>query len=173
MVARLRSLQRRIELLQQEEALLARQATARVDHLQELYGIPSLADVKYEEWSKVRLDRLLVDYLLRMGYERSARALAREQGITDLVDLEVFAHCHQIADSLKRGSTAEALAWCAEHKALMKKSNVRYPPSYDGSSVTDDHSRSTLWSSSSVFRNTLNSDAMSAYWRPCSTRRSI
>ena len=124
MVARLRSLQRRLALLQQEQAALDRQSRARVEHLQELYGIPSLADVKYEEWSKVRLDRLLVDYLLRMGYERSARELAREKGIGGLVDLEVFAHCHKIAESLERQSTAEALAWCAEHKAVMRKANV-------------------------------------------------
>ena len=124
MVTRLRSLQRRLAVLQQEEAALERQSAARVAHLQELYGIPSLADVKYEEWSQVRLARLLVDYLLRMGYEKSARALAKEKGIADLVDLEVFAHCHKIADSLKKGNTAEALAWCTEHKALMKKSNV-------------------------------------------------
>ena len=126
MVTRLRGLQRRLAVLQQEEAALARQSAARVEHLQELYSIPSLADVKYEEWSQVRLDRLLVDYLLRMGYEKSARALAREKRIADLVDLEVFAHCHKIADSLERGSTTDALAWCTEHRALMKKSNVTH-----------------------------------------------
>ena len=124
LISRLRGLQRRLANLQQEEARLERQSRARIEHLQALYGIPSLADVKYDEWAQVRLDRLLVDYLLRMGYEKSARALAKEKGITDLVDLEVFAHCHKIAESLERGSTAEALSWCTEHKALVKKSNV-------------------------------------------------
>ena len=37
-------------------------------------------DVKYEVWSRTRLDRLLVDYLLRHGYNESARALADEDG---------------------------------------------------------------------------------------------
>ena len=33
----------------------------------------SLVDVKYDEWSRVRLSRLLVDYLLREGYRRALR----------------------------------------------------------------------------------------------------
>ncbi len=93
-------------------------------HLQNLFEIPSLADIKYEEWSRVRLDRLLVDYLLRSGYGNSAVALAREKKIEDLVDLDVFVQCHAIEESLRRRSTAECLAWCAEHRPLMKKSNV-------------------------------------------------
>ena len=82
--------------------------------------------MKYDEWSRVRLNRLLVDYLLRSGYGESARQLAKEKGIEELVDLEVFVQCHRIEESLKRGSTQECLAWCSEHRALMKTLSVRW-----------------------------------------------
>ena len=116
-----------MEVLAEEEKVLRRQSLKRIEHLNELYTIPSLADVKYDEWSRVRLNRLLVDYLLRMGYTESAKALAVEKGIEDLVDLNVFEQCHRIEERLRSGSTAEGLAWCAEHKALIKKTGVRIP----------------------------------------------
>lgn len=117
-----------METLHSEELALHQASRKRIQHLQDLYEIPSLADVKYDEWSRVRLNRLLVDYLLRCGYAESARALAREKGIEELVDLEVFVQCHRVEDSLRRRSTQECLAWCAEHRPMMKKLDVRAVP---------------------------------------------
>ena len=63
--------------------------------------------------------------MLRGGYAESARALAREMGIEELVDLDVFVRCHAVEKSLRKGSTQECLAWCMEHKHMMKKAKVR------------------------------------------------
>jgi len=123
MISRMEGLKRKMEILQEEEKVLQEHSRQRIQHLKDLYEIPSLADVKYDEWSKIRLNRLLVDYLLRSGYAESARALAREKGIEALVDLDVFVQCHRIEESLRNGSTAEGLAWCAEHKPMMKKTS--------------------------------------------------
>ena len=114
-----------METVQEEQKVLHQHSRKRIQHLKDLYDIPSLADVKYDEWSRVRLNRLLVDYLLRSGFTESAKALAQEKGIEDLVDLDVFVRCHKIEDSLKGGETREALAWCLEHKPMMRKTNVR------------------------------------------------
>lgn len=100
------------------------QSRKRIQHLQDLYKIQSLTDVKYDEWSRVRLDRLLVDHMLRSGYIESARQLAREKGIEDLVDTEVFVQCQRIAESLRRRDPREALQWCGENKAALKKGQV-------------------------------------------------
>ncbi|MCJ1260163.1 GID complex subunit containing RING finger motif [Lobaria immixta] len=123
MINRMQGLKRKMESLQGEEKILHQHSRKRIQHLQDLYEIPSLADVKYDEWSRVRLNRLLVDYLLRNGYGESARALAREKGIEELVDLEVFVQCHKIEESLRRRSTQECLAWCAEHRPMMRKTS--------------------------------------------------
>ena len=124
MINRVKVLKRKMEALHEEEQILHQHSKRRIQHLQDLYTIPSLADVKYDEWSRIRLNRLIVDYLLRGGYGESARALAEDKGIEDLVDLDVFVQCHKIEKSLKNRSTAECLAWCTEHKPMMKKTSV-------------------------------------------------
>ena len=124
MINRMQGLKRKMESLRNEETVLHAHSKRRIQHLHDLYEIPSLADVKYDEWSRVRLNRLLVDYLLRCGYSESARALAREKGIEELVDLELFVQCYRIEETLKRRSTAECLAWCMEHRPMMKKLDV-------------------------------------------------
>ena len=72
----------------------------------------------------MRLDRLLVDYLLRSGYGESAKALAKEKNIEDLVDVDAFVQCERIAESLRNGRCQDALAWCGDNKQGLKKLEV-------------------------------------------------
>ena len=125
MIARMQGLKRKMESLQEEEKKILTQSRKRIQHLETLHQIPSLADVKYDQWSRVRLDRLVVDHLLRSGFSDSAKQLAQERGIEDLVDLSVFTQCQRVVESLRRGETKEALQWCGENKAGLKKSQVR------------------------------------------------
>jgi macrophage erythroblast attacher len=120
----MQGLKRKMEVLHEEEKKILTQSRRRILHLEDLYRIPSLADVKYDEWSRVRLDRLLVDHMLRSGYLQSAKQLAEEKDICDLVDLNVFVQCQRIADSLRRGETKDALQWCGENKVALKKTQV-------------------------------------------------
>ncbi|CAK4030586.1 negative regulation of gluconeogenesis [Lecanosticta acicola] len=117
------NLKRKLEALHAEEQNLHRQQRLRIEHLQQLHEIPSLADVKYETWSHTRLDRLLVDYLLRQGYTESARELAAEKDIRDLVDVDVFEDCGRIEKSLLAGRVQECLSWCNDNKQPLKKIN--------------------------------------------------
>jgi macrophage erythroblast attacher len=87
----------------------------------------SLDDVKYEHWSQTRLDRLLVDYLLRHGYKDSATELAKQRNIEDLVDVETFVQMSTIRESLRNGRVTEALAWCNENKKDLRKMEVSFP----------------------------------------------
>ncbi|KAK4506719.1 hypothetical protein PRZ48_000452 [Zasmidium cellare] len=122
-LAKAQNLKRKLEQLHAEEQSLQRQQRLRIEHLQQLHEIPSLADVKYDTWSHTRLDRLLVDYLLRQGYTQSARELAAEKNINDLVDVDVFEDCGRIEKSLLDGRTQECLSWCSENKQALKKIN--------------------------------------------------
>lgn len=121
MLARMRGLKRKLNACSEEEARLQKQSQSRVRHLGELYGMQSLDDVKYEEWSRTRLGRLLIDYLLRNGYKESAHALAEEKGIEDLVDVETFVQMSKIRDSLQKGRVTEALSWCSENKKELRR----------------------------------------------------
>ncbi|KAJ5595793.1 hypothetical protein N7450_002251 [Penicillium hetheringtonii] len=122
MLSRMHGLKRKMQSLQEEEKKIQNQSRKRIQHLETLHKIPSLADVKYDQWSRVRLDRLLVDHMLRSGYSESAKQLASEREIEDLVDLGVFTQCQRVVESLRRGETKEALQWCGENKAALKKS---------------------------------------------------
>ena len=123
-LAKAQNLKRKLEALQSEEKALHKQQKARIQHLEELHEIPSLSDVKYDNWSHARLDRLLVDYLLRQGYTQSAKELAQEKGVEDLVDIGVFEECGRIEKSLQEGKTQECLTWCGENKQALKKIDV-------------------------------------------------
>ncbi|OTA91813.1 hypothetical protein M434DRAFT_396889 [Hypoxylon sp. CO27-5] len=112
MIARMRGVKRKLTAFADEENKLHRHEEARVKHLNELYAMYSVDDVKYEGWSRTRLDRLIVDYLLRHGYNESARALAQEKGIEPLVDLDTFEQMSRIRKCILNRSVTEALAWC-------------------------------------------------------------
>ena len=124
MLARMRGLKRKLTVVAEEENRLYRQMSARVGHLRELTDLNTVDDVKYEAWSRQRLDRLLVDYMLRHGYDASAIALAEERGIRDLVDIDTFVVMVKISKSLEGGSVQEALSWCNENKKELRKMQV-------------------------------------------------
>lgn len=81
MINRMQGFKRKLESLHEDEKTLHEHSRKRIAHLQDLYNIPSLVDEGYDRWSRTRLDRLLVDFLLRSGYGESARQLAEEKGI--------------------------------------------------------------------------------------------
>ncbi|KFA65993.1 hypothetical protein S40285_07188 [Stachybotrys chlorohalonatus IBT 40285] len=121
MLARMRGVKRKLAVHADEEARLHRQLDARVAHLDELYAVNSLEDVKYENWSRRRLDRLLADHLLRHGFNETASALAANRGMENLVDVPTFVSMSRIRQALLRGSVTEALAWCNENKKELRK----------------------------------------------------
>ena len=126
MISKMQGLKRKLSGLHEEEMRIHKSNRARLQHLQDLYEVQSLVDVKYDEWSRIRLSRLLVDYLLREGYSESAAHLAASQGIEELVDVDAFVACHKIERSLREErSTSQALNWCKENaKELKKQGNM-------------------------------------------------
>lgn len=173
MISRMQGLKRKMETIHAEEKILHQHSRKRLQHLQDLYEIPSLADVKYEEWSRVRLNRLLVDYLLRSGYGESARALAREKGIEELVDLDVFVQCHKIKESLRRRNTQECLAWCVENRPMMRKINVRLFKLITPFKILTNRKYRAISSFNFGSNNISNFAATVSFWKPCSMPRSF
>lgn len=120
----MRGVKRKLTTYAEEEARLHHQTAARITHLDELYSMRSVDDVKYEGWSRRRLDRLLADYLLRHGFNQSASELADEKDMQDLVDVETFVNMSRIRQALLNGSVTEALAWCTDNKKELRKMEV-------------------------------------------------
>ena len=129
MIAQAKALQRRLSTCADEEARLLHQEGARLKHLDELYAMNSFDDVKYDSWSRTRLDRLVIDFMLRKGCTDSAASLAEARSLQDLVDVDTLVSMNRIRESLRRGSVQEALVWCSQNKKELRKMEVSSPSS--------------------------------------------
>jgi macrophage erythroblast attacher len=127
MIAQAKALRGKLAASAEEEERILRQEAARVVHMDELFDMKTFDDVKYEAWSRTRLDRLLIDYMLREGCGGSAKILAEEKRMADLVDVETLVAMNKIQQSLKRGSVQEAIAWCNTNKKELRKLEVCLP----------------------------------------------
>eukprot|EP00128_Syssomonas_multiformis_P004293 Colp12_sorted_trinity150504_noHs@31230 len=129
LVMRLTSLKRKLEDGLREEELHIKRCNTRLNHLQEYQHVTNKEgeDVN-ERWKAKRLDRILVDHMLRDGNYDSATLLAKDSGIEDLVDVDLFIASRKIEDALKSRNRAEALAWCAENRSRLRKlkSNLEF-----------------------------------------------
>lgn len=93
----------------------------RLELLASVESMQSVTSPEFDRWADTRLDRWLTDWALRSGKERTARKLAQARGVERLVDLELFAEIRRVEDALKRHSCTEALTWCSENKAALRK----------------------------------------------------
>ncbi|THU93519.1 hypothetical protein K435DRAFT_757373 [Dendrothele bispora CBS 962.96] len=93
----------------------------RLQHLGLLENVQGVDTPEYTRWADTRLDRWLVDWCLRNGKEETAKQIARERDIEILVDLDLFSDIRRIETALERHSCAEALGWCSENKAALRK----------------------------------------------------
>jgi macrophage erythroblast attacher len=83
-----------------------------------------IGDTRYRGWANTRLDRHILDYLLRRGYADTARRMVHgDASLQTLSDVEVglFSELDTITAALSRGSATQALAWCKDNAAALKK----------------------------------------------------
>ncbi|XP_076909593.1 protein MAEA homolog [Bidens hawaiensis] len=120
LVSRLQGLKRKLEDGSKAERLQAQRCRARLDHLE------SADSENMSEWNNTRLNRILVDYMLRMSYYDTATKLAETSNIQDLVDIEIFYEAKKVIDALRNKEVAPALAWCADNKSRLKKFKSKF-----------------------------------------------
>ncbi|KAI0318509.1 CTLH/CRA C-terminal to lish motif domain-containing protein [Amylostereum chailletii] len=122
MIGRVEGLKRKLSDLQDTAGSSTQSVMRdRLLHLKTIDDIQTADDPRYIRWADTRLDRWLVDWSLRRGKEKTARLIASEKGIETLVDIELFMDIRRIEDALRKHSCAEALAWCNENKAALRK----------------------------------------------------
>eukprot|EP01137_Pigoraptor_chileana_P011367 Opistho-2@62104 len=124
LITRLTSLKRKFEELSMEEEVCLESCRVRLEHLSS-YGGKGPASASPAEaqkmWEKTRLDRYLVDYMLREGHYETARKLAKGANVEEYVDIDLFVEAQKIEDALLRHDCTQALAWCADNKSRLKK----------------------------------------------------
>ncbi|ETE63135.1 Macrophage erythroblast attacher, partial [Ophiophagus hannah] len=96
-----------VESIQAEDES-AKLCKRRIEHLKEHSSDqPAAANM----WKKKRMDRMMVEHLLRCGYYNTA----------DLVNIEMFLTAKEVEESLERQETMTCLAWCHDNKSRLRK----------------------------------------------------
>eukprot|EP00741_Cyanophora_paradoxa_P009159 tig00001471_g8870.t1 len=128
LVHRLHGLKRKLEDNRKQGDGCMQKCRTRVEHLRQLEAAAKTGGDAAARLNVTRLDRILVDHMLREGFYTSAQLLAKEGGIAELVDVEIFLASKKVIESLKRHECDAALAWCSENKAKLKriKSNLEF-----------------------------------------------
>lgn len=90
----------------------------RLLHLQDL-GKPM--PNHYIDWNRGRIDRILVDYMLRRGHISAAEALESSKALTYLTDVHIFKAVSDIMLSLKEHDCSLALRWCKQNASRLSK----------------------------------------------------
>lgn len=161
----------------------------RLRHIGIVENVELTGDPRYARWEETRLDRWLVDWLLRYGKEKTAVDIAHEKGIEvsslfkltkgasahfrqSLVDIELFMEIKRIEDALRNNSCSEALLWCNENKAALRKAKVSYLQGGD-CPVSDRVEHRVHWSLICDCRSSLSWLGHASARRPSRTHASI
>ncbi|KAG4304320.1 hypothetical protein PORY_002295 [Pneumocystis oryctolagi] len=121
---KIQELKGKLLLLNHEDIQCFERFRARINHLKALCDIDSIEDGAYDSWSQTRLDCLLIDYMLRKGMNQTAKQLAKEKNIQNLVDIDLFIRCKDIENALKNKNTTKCLSWCVENRAFLRKNRI-------------------------------------------------
>lgn len=124
LLSKMRGLKRKLVELSTASDKATRTAQARLTHLTRLP--PTLTHPSYAKWARKRLSHQLVDYCLRSTppLKRTAAALAKEEGIEDLVDQETWVVLDKVEGALRNNKLEEVLSWAGENRVALKKLKV-------------------------------------------------
>ena len=80
------------------------------------------------QWRKTRVDRMLVEHFLRVGYYDSALILARHFDIEDLTNINLFLVAKDVEEALAKKDVSKCLTWCHDNKSKLRKmrSNLEF-----------------------------------------------
>lgn len=128
--ARLVRLKRKMAERSDTERGIIAKCRARVSHLKEL-PLPGAektdpsAALRRKAWESMRLDRIIVDHLLRDGDHDLANMFANATGVSHLTDVDFFHAERDVVDALRRRDCAPALSWCDQHRAKLRRMKSR------------------------------------------------
>ncbi|KAJ2888757.1 GID complex subunit containing RING finger motif [Coemansia aciculifera] len=119
---KLRVLRRKLEDSKQEEALLISRSRQRAADLNELSGFTSATQPEFQRWCRTRLERVLIDYMLRSGNVDTAKLLMEKSNLEHFADTSLFALVMSTEHELReQHSCRGALHWCAENRGVLRK----------------------------------------------------
>lgn len=118
-VAKLNVVKRKADESILDEIEAASLCKRRLEHLRG--GVRCQDPVGLTIWKNRRLERLLVDHMLRSGYYDTAKKLTQATNIEPLTNINIYLAYRDIEISLSKKETAMCLAWCQENKSKLRK----------------------------------------------------
>lgn len=123
-VERLQVLKRKADESISDELSAVQACKRRLDHVRQSvkHTIPRELQMAYfNEWKQTRLDRMIIEHFLRLGYYETAERLAIRKGIKDLTNLDIFQTTREVEEDLRQRNTAKCIAWCNDNKSKLRK----------------------------------------------------
>eukprot|EP00126_Sphaerothecum_destruens_P001976 Sdes_comp15423_c0_seq1m4316 len=121
-LCKLKTLKRKLAESLEEEEKTIDNFRIRLRRLQESQSKEfNSLNAESEFWKKERLDRILVDYMLREGFYTTSHSLAADSKILDYVNEDLFLASYNIEKSLQDHICTPALLWCSENKIKLRK----------------------------------------------------
>ncbi|XP_077283608.1 E3 ubiquitin-protein transferase Katazuke [Arctopsyche grandis] len=124
MVERLQTMKRKASEAVHEELRAGCVCKRRLEHLKEHAEAAADANTlpaSLNQWRKIRLDRMLIEYLLRHGYYKCANELADKTSLRDLTNVDIFMVAREVEQDLFNRDTGRCLQWCADNKSKLRK----------------------------------------------------
>lgn len=115
---RLEQLSDTFKQVTEDELKMGHLLDSRVKYLQQANTTDEL---KKETWCNQRINRLIIDYLLRAGYFETAQKLAEQSDVEDMCNRSVFMIAKQVEDSLLCHETDRCLEWIADNKSKLRR----------------------------------------------------
>lgn len=108
-----------------DELEAASNCKKRLDHVKEYCSKKESSSpsdvVVVNAWKKKRLDRVLVEHLLRCGFYDTAVKLAKQSDILHLTNIDLFLTSREVEEALRKRDTSKCLAWCYDNKSKLRK----------------------------------------------------
>lgn len=114
-------IKRRMEHLKQN--VYATQNQMIVDDDSNQSNESQIALAASNQWKKLRLNRLIVEHFLRLGFYDTAEKLANRSGIRELTNIDIFQVSREVEKDLSQHNTGKCIAWCMDNKSKLRKIN--------------------------------------------------
>jgi macrophage erythroblast attacher len=116
---RLKHLQEKSTESVNEEINSSSSCKRRIHHLK--VGCLPPTPASEAQWRKTRVDRMLVEHFLRVGYYDTAVSLAKHFEIEDLTNINLFLVAKDVEEALSTKDVHKCLAWCHDNKSKLRK----------------------------------------------------
>lgn len=127
-VERLQVLKRKADESISDELSATYVCKRRLEHLKQNASAEPTANYEVwqanvDQWKRVRMDRMIIEHFLRLGYYESAERLANRTGIRDLTNLDIFQTSREVEQDLANHKTTKCTTWCNDNRSKLRKIN--------------------------------------------------